>query len=46
VNSPIAQLAGQLFHARGKIDRRTDAGEIESIAAADIAVKHIADMQR
>src|SRR6266568_1931357 len=32
--------AGQLFDARGKIDGGTDAGEIEPIAAADIAVEH------
>src|SRR5271167_726100 len=40
------QLTGQLFNARGKIDSRTNAGEIEPIAAADIAVKDIADVQR
>src|SRR6202035_1248769 len=42
---PAPQLAGQLFDARGEIDGRTDAGEVESIAAADIAVEDIADVQ-
>src|SRR6516162_8758727 len=42
---PAPQRAGQLFDARGAIDSRTDAGEIEPIAAADIAVEDIADMQ-
>jgi hypothetical protein len=40
------QLAGQLFDACGTIDRGTNTGEIETIAAADIAVKNIADVQR
>src|SRR5262245_4358530 len=39
------QLAGQLFDARCKIDSGPDAGEIEAIAAADIAVKDIAYVQ-
>jgi hypothetical protein len=41
-----AQLRGQLFDAGGTIDGWTNASEIESIAAADIAVEDIADMQR
>ena len=40
------QTAGDLFEPRRKIDRRTDAGEIEPIAAADIAVQDVSDMQR
>ena len=40
-----SELAGQLFDARCKIDRGPDAGEIEAIAAADIAVEDIADVQ-
>src|SRR5215470_14027389 len=42
---PAPQLAGQLFDARGEIDGRTNAGEVEPIAAADIAVQDIADVQ-
>ncbi len=40
------QLARQFFQARGQIDRRTDAREIEPVAAADIAVKNVADVER
>src|ERR1700730_13420229 len=40
------QRPRQLFEASGKIDGWTDAGEIEPIAAADIAVEDIADVQR
>ena len=36
---------GQLFGACGKIDGGPNAGEIEPIAAADIAVEDIADVQ-
>src|SRR5919109_1727696 len=39
------QLAGQLFHACGKIDGWPNTGEIEPVAAADIAVEHIAYVQ-
>ena len=39
------QLAGELFQPRGEIDRGADAGEIEPVAAADIAVEHLSDMQ-
>jgi len=37
---------GQLLHARRQIDGLADAGEIETVAAADIAVKDLAQMQR
>src|SRR6516165_2260003 len=40
-----AEPAGQLFEARDEVDGRPDAGEIEPVAAANIAVKHLADMQ-
>src|SRR5215468_5519803 len=38
---PASQLTRQLFNARGEIDGRTNAGEIEPIGAADIAVEDI-----
>src|ERR1700741_1719914 len=40
-----AQLAGQLFDAGGTIDGWTNASEIKSIAAADITVEDITDVQ-
>ena len=40
------QVAGDLFQPGGEIDRGADAGEVEPVAAADIAVQHRADMQR
>ena len=40
------ELRGDLFQPRRKIHRRPDAGEIEAVAAADIAVHHLADVQR
>src|SRR6516225_2455163 len=42
---PAPQFTRQLFDALGEIDCRTDAGEVEPIPAADIAVEDIADMQ-
>jgi hypothetical protein len=41
-----AQLAGQLLDAGGTVDGWTNASEIKSIAAADIAVEDIADSAR
>ena len=41
----VAQLGGQLFDPGGTIDGWTNASEIKSIAAADIAVEDIADVQ-
>jgi len=41
-----SELAGQLFNACGTVDGRANAGEIEPVAAADIAVEDIADVQR
>ena len=38
-------LAGDLFQPRRQIDRGTDAGEVEPVAAADIAVENSPDMQ-
>src|SRR5205814_1275231 len=38
--------AGQLLEPRREIDGGADAGEIEPVAAADIAVENLADMQR
>src|SRR6202008_2247843 len=43
--NPAPQFAGQLFEASGKIDGWTNAGEIKPIAAADIAVEDIANVQ-
>src|SRR5215469_17645140 len=40
------QPTGQLLNARRQIDGLADAGEIETVAAADIAVKDLAQMQR
>jgi hypothetical protein len=37
-------MPGQLFDARGTIDCWADAGEIEPIAATDIAVENITEM--
>src|SRR5271156_828063 len=42
----LAELGGDLLQTRGEIDRRPDASEIETIAAADVAVHHLADMKR
>ena len=39
-------LAGDLFQPRRQIHRRADAGEVEPVAAADIAVENSPDMQR
>src|SRR5215475_3710265 len=39
------QLTGQLLEARRQIHRRTDAGEVQTVAAADIAVQNFAHMQ-
>src|SRR4051794_19747193 len=38
--------ARDLFQPRRQIDRRADAGEVEPVAAADIAVENSSDMQR
>src|SRR3984893_15122538 len=40
------QPAGNLFQPRGEIDRRSDAGEVETAGAADIAEQDAPDMQR
>src|ERR1700760_4698012 len=40
------QAACHLFQSSGEIDRRADAGEIEPVAAADIAVENLSDMER
>src|SRR5262249_45528637 len=40
-----AELAGKLFQPRGEVHCRPDDGEVEPVAAADIAVKHLADVQ-
>src|SRR5215472_14515698 len=40
------QPAGQLLHACRQIDRLANAGEIQTVAAAYIAVKDLAQMQR
>src|SRR5271155_3766870 len=39
------QAARHLFQPRRKIDGRADTGEIEPVAAADIAVENLSDMQ-
>src|SRR5258708_3894655 len=38
--------AGDFFQPRCKIDGGTDAGEVEPVAAADIAVQNSSDVQR
>ena len=40
------EAAGDLFQPRREIDGGTDAGEVEPVAAADIAEQNPADMQR
>src|ERR1700734_1765022 len=40
------QLAGDLLQPCCEIDGGADAGEVEPVAAADIAVEDLADMQR
>src|SRR5689334_25109463 len=45
-NDGAAQQAGELLQAGGEIDRRSNTGEVEPRAAADIAVEDRADMQR
>src|SRR5258706_2927725 len=40
------EAAGDFFQPRRKIDSGTDAGEVEPVAAADIAVQNSPDMQR
>ena len=42
----FAEFGRNLLQPRREIDRRADAGEVEAVAAADIAVHHLADMQR
>jgi len=41
-----AELACDLFEPRRQIHRWADTSEIQAVAAADIAVEHIAQMQR
>src|SRR5689334_21989069 len=40
------QPSGQLFQPRRQIDRRPDAGEVEPVAAADIAVEDSPEVKR
>ena len=42
----LAELRRDLLQPRREIDRRPDAGEIEPVAAADVAVQHLADVER
>src|SRR6478672_1169240 len=42
----LAELRRDLLQPRREIDRRPDAGEIEPVAAADIAIQQLADVQR
>src|SRR5690242_14005071 len=41
-----SELAGELLESGRDIDRRADAGEIETSAPADVAVQDRADVQR
>src|SRR6516225_5071644 len=41
-----AQFAGELFEARGQVYRGADAGEIEPVSAADVAIQDVADVKR
>src|SRR5262249_26585651 len=40
-----AEPAGEFLKPRRQVYRRTDASEIQPVAAADIAEQHVADMQ-
>ena len=40
-----SQLPSQLLEPGGEIHRRPDAGEVETCAAPDVAVKHLAHVQ-
>jgi hypothetical protein len=40
------KTGGNFLQPRGAIDGRTDAGEVEARARANIAVKRVADVQR
>jgi hypothetical protein len=40
------EAGGDLFQPGCEIHRRIDAGEIQPITAADVAVQHLADMER
>src|SRR5665213_1177039 len=40
------QAARDLFQPGREIDRGPDAGEVEPVAAADVAVENLSDMQR
>ena len=37
---------GDLFQPRGEVHRRADTGEVEPVAAADVAVHHVAGVER
>src|SRR5260221_1373886 len=41
-----AEPGGQLLDARREVHRRPDRGEVETVAATDIAVEDLAEMQR
>src|SRR5262245_61689674 len=41
-----AQFAGELLEPRGQIYRGANAGEIQPVAAADVAVQDVADVKR
>src|SRR5262249_3510391 len=41
-----AQFARELFEARGQVYRGADAGEIEPVSAADVAIQDVADVKR
>ena len=45
-NDTPAEGRRELLEARREVHRRADAGEIQPVAAADIAVEHLAQMQR
>ena len=40
------EIARQGLEARGQVDRGPDRGEVEPAGAADVAVQHLAEMQR
>src|ERR1035437_10299944 len=45
-NDRSPKAGGELFEPRCEVHRRADAGEIQPVTAADIAVEHFAKMER
>ena len=45
-NDRSSQAGRELLEPRREVYGRADAGEIQPVTAADIAVEHLAEMQR